>query len=240
MSAAAGQHVILAIEASQRSGGIALRMGSGEAFVEMFHETKRHDDDLLPAIDRLFTRAKVKPNSIEAVIVSIGPGGFTGLRIATATAKALAETTGCAIVAVPSALVAAEASAATGPIFIALASKRESAWWTRCERDGDGFWRIVGDAGIREAGSLDLTDIERVLADEHLPRLMRDAVEGAGIPIDPPSFAPSELLNVGERMLARGETIDPLELLPLYPREPEAVKVWRERGEARTSRVSPE
>ncbi|MCI0437109.1 MAG: tRNA (adenosine(37)-N6)-threonylcarbamoyltransferase complex dimerization subunit type 1 TsaB, partial [Gemmatimonadetes bacterium] len=72
-----------------------------------------HGDDLLPAIGRLFERAGLKPHDLAggggAVAVSIGPGGFTGLRIGIATAKMLAESLGAKLVAVPSALVAAEA-----------------------------------------------------------------------------------------------------------------------------------
>lgn len=225
--------VMLAIEASQRGGGVALRPPDGGAQAELFVETKRHDDDLLPAIDRLFKRANLSPSDLNAVAVSIGPGGFTGLRIATATAKALAETTGCAIVAVPSALVAAEACAERGPILVLLASKRDNAWCTPCARDADGYWTIEGTAGLCDAPSLALAGISRVLADEHLPRSMRSVIDEAGVLIESPMFTPSDLLLVGERLLARGEAVDPLELLPLYPREPEAVKVWRERGDSR-------
>ncbi len=47
------QLVVLAIETSQRKGGVALRDASGAAYVEWVAENLRHDDDLLPAIDRL-------------------------------------------------------------------------------------------------------------------------------------------------------------------------------------------
>lgn len=225
--------VVLAIEASQRGGGVALRTPDGGAQAELFVEAKRHDDDLLPAIDRLFTRAGLTPAALSAVAVSIGPGGFTGLRIATATAKALAETTGCALVAVPSALVAAEACAEQRPILVLLASKRDNAWCTQCARDANGRWMIEGTPGLCDASALALHGIARVLADEHLPMSMRTVIDQAGIAIEPPMFTPSDLLLVGERMLARGEKIDALQFLPLYPREPEAVKVWRERGASR-------
>lgn len=221
---------MLAIEASQRGGGVALRVKSGDVLAESFRPMSRHDDDLLPAIDRVVRRAALRPADIACVAVSVGPGGFTGLRIACATAKALAETIGCSLVAVPSALVAAEACSSRGPILVLLAAKRESAWCTRCQRGADESWQIAGRPGLHDATTIELTGIDRVLADEHLPPALRACIEQSGTPIAPPAFAPSDLLLVGERLLADGQTINPLELLPLYPREPEAVKVWRERG----------
>ena len=222
--------VMLAIEASQRGGGIALRTRSGDVLAEPFRAMSRHDDDLLPAVDRVVRRASLRPADLACVAVSIGPGGFTGLRIACATAKALAESIGCLLVAVPSALVAAEACSSRGPILVLLAAKRENVWCTRCQRGANGSWEIAGRPGLQDAATIDLTGIDRVLADEHLPPALRVRIEQSGRPIDAPAFAPSDLLLVGERLFTGGHTIDAIELLPLYPREPEAVKVWRDRG----------
>ncbi len=83
--------VLLAIEASQRRGGVAVRDRDGEDHVEWLGESARHDDDLLAAVDRLFGRLRLAPADTGVVGVSTGPGGFTGLRVAVATAKMLAE-----------------------------------------------------------------------------------------------------------------------------------------------------
>ena len=99
--------VVLAIEASQRRGGVAVEHG-GRTDVEWMSADVRHDDDLLPAIVRLYKRCALVPGMTDAVGVSIGPGGFTGLRIAVSTGKMMAEATGAKIVAVPTALVVAE------------------------------------------------------------------------------------------------------------------------------------
>src|SRR6185503_7170285 len=122
--------VILAIETSQHQGGVALCDARGEVQVETLSSAKRHDDDLLPAIDRLMRRASASPRDLAAVGVSIGPGGFTGLRIAISTAKMFAEALGAQLVAVPSALVAAEGHSGKSPFLVGLASKGESCWMT--------------------------------------------------------------------------------------------------------------
>ena len=126
--------ILLAIETSQRTGGVAVSDLQGRAHAEPLSQSLRHDDELLPAIDRLYTRLGLEPRQTRAVGVSIGPGGFTGLRIAVATAKMLAETLGVDLVAVPSALVAAGSYRGSGPIVVALAAKGETCWATRLRR----------------------------------------------------------------------------------------------------------
>jgi tRNA threonylcarbamoyladenosine biosynthesis protein TsaB len=223
--------VILAIETSQRIGGVALRDRDNNVQVEMLSEKGRHDDDLLPAIDRLFARAGLKPSDMEAVGVSIGPGGFTGLRIAVSTAKMFAEALGAKIIAVPSAAVAAEstADADVRSVLVALASKQDTAWFTRLRRGAEGAWSICGEGGLADAASLDLDGVDALLGDEFLPQSIRDRLSAAGIPVIHPQFDLRACLSVAERMLNTGEVVDPLHLAPLYPRQPEAVTIWDQR-----------
>lgn len=242
--------IILAIETSQRIGGVALRDAHGEVHVEMLHAGARargsqgggrHDDDLMPAIDRLFSRLSLAPSHLVggAVAVSIGPGGFTGLRIAISTAKMLAEVTGARLVAVPSALVVAESALSqisdladgNPTTIVALSSKNESAWCTRLQR-AESAWHIVGQAGLHDGGSLDLSNAAHVFADEHLPASLRAACVKAGVPVHEPDFDPAACLRIAEWKLARNETIDPLQILPMYPRPPEAVSLWDKKLQA--------
>ncbi len=240
--------VILAIETSQQSGGVALQTSGGETLVESLRQTTRHDDDLMPAIDRVMNRAGLSPRDLEAVGVSIGPGGFTGLRIAVTTAKMLAEALDVKLLAVPTALIVAQAYEGPGrTMLVALASKRETFWATRIERDERGEPHIVRRTApdeLREAGdggaaweetSASLDGIDVVLADEHLPAWMHTLCRSIGVPIVAPVFDPAACLICANRMLRSGRTIDPLNLLPLYARPPEAVALW----EARRSSAPP-
>lgn len=231
--------LVLALETSQRQASVALRDVGGAIHEEKLSTKARHDDDLLPAIDRVFARAGLRPEDLRAaaVCVSIGPGGFTGLRIAVATAKMLAEALQVGLVAVPSALVAGEAYEGEGPIIVALACKGEAFWLTRLEREGAreavrGRWTIAGTPGIAHAESFDLAGIRAVLADEYFPDAALRRVRAARVPLIAPAFSAHACLAVGARMLegSRGETIDPLHLLPLYPRQAEAVTLWERRG----------
>ena len=232
--------VVLAIETSQRAGGVALRDRAGDARVEPLSPRKRHDDDLIPAVERLFVAMGLAPGDLGAVGVSAGPGGFTGLRIAVTCAKMLALALGVPLVAVPSALVAAEGTDAPGPPpgpgsgggprrLVALAAKRETFWATTVERGGEG-WQVVGDGGaIAGPQTADLEGVSAVIGDAHLPRAFVARCARLGVPIIEPRFDPLACLILAERRLRAGCTVEPASLAPIYARGPEAVRL-RESG----------
>ena len=49
-----------------------------------------HEPVLLPLIDRTLSECNIKPDMLSDIVVSAGPGSFTGLRIGIATARGLA------------------------------------------------------------------------------------------------------------------------------------------------------
>ncbi len=220
--------IILAIETSQRRGGVALQDGAGRVTTETFDSDTRLDVALIPALDRVYQTARVEPRTTGAIAVSIGPGGFTGLRMAVSTAKMLAEVWQCKLIAVEGAIVAAESFDGEGPIIVALASKRGACWATRLERDGD-VWRISQPGRIVDAPTLDLEGVRALLGDENLPSEIRERCAAVSTSITAPVFDPRALVVAGARALAAGNTTDPLSLSPLYPRPPEAVAKWGSR-----------
>lgn len=109
------QPLILAVETSSRAGSIALALGenvlaetsvsgsTGELPQGQDVFTKggpKHSSDIFPAIENLLSRFKQNVQEIEHVYISIGPGSFTGLRIATTLAKTMHLASGVKIVAV--------------------------------------------------------------------------------------------------------------------------------------------
>ncbi len=175
------RHVLLAIEASQRRGGVAVRDSDGRDHVELLGAEAMHDDDLLAAVDRLYTRLSLVPSDTSAIGVSTGPGGFTGLRIAVATAKMLAESLGACLVAVPTSLVVAENWQGEGPIIVALSSKQHSVWATRLEQVGpERTWTMVDEGGLADAAAVRLDGIAALMGDRYLPEVLRARCRDAG------------------------------------------------------------
>ena len=63
---------------------------------------KNHSITLMPAIDFLMNSLDMKPKDLDRIVVAQGPGSYTGLRIAVATAKTLAHTLKIELVGVSS------------------------------------------------------------------------------------------------------------------------------------------
>jgi tRNA threonylcarbamoyl adenosine modification protein YeaZ len=96
------QAVILAVETSSRVGSVALARGETLLAETVFSATLRHSVEILPAISRLLERFAYTPDNIDQVHIALGPGSFTGLRIAAALAKTMSLANAVRIVAVDS------------------------------------------------------------------------------------------------------------------------------------------
>ena len=92
----------MAIETSGNIGGVAIARGSELLLERQFIAGRQHASQLLPVMDQLCREVGWQPGDIEHLYLSIGPGSFTGLRIAVACAKALAFAQHVKIVSVPS------------------------------------------------------------------------------------------------------------------------------------------
>ena len=80
---------ILGIDTSTAIGSIGL-IDEGEIIAEQtLSISRQHASRLIPAIDQTLKSAELKIRDIDAVAVAIGPGSFTGVRIAVSTAKTI-------------------------------------------------------------------------------------------------------------------------------------------------------
>lgn len=218
----------LAIEMSQRDSSIALgRRGAKPALLRL-EAASLERDPLMAGVASLTDQLGVRPRDISLIAVSTGPGGFTGLRVATTAAKCMADVLGADLIAVPSALVAASAAFGPQPRLVALAAKRESAWIALVDGEGARV-RVIGEPGVRTADEVDWSVAKTLLADRYLPEAMRDRSLAAHLAIEEPTFAADACLAIAWTMADEGRRIEPSQLAPMYPREPEAVALWRER-----------
>jgi tRNA threonylcarbamoyladenosine biosynthesis protein TsaB len=92
--------LILAVETSGRLGSVALAQGGKLLGEQLFTGPMRHSAEVFPAILGLLQQFGKKASDIEQVYISVGPGSFTGLRIAVTIAKTMALANSVKIVAV--------------------------------------------------------------------------------------------------------------------------------------------
>ena len=232
------RRLLLAIEASNPSlsagdeGSIAVCDLNGDVLAfERLRPGSRHDDALVRTIDDACRAAGGKPGDVARVAVSAGPGGYTGLRIAMTTAKMLGESLGAELVPVPTARVAAfgfvedDPASAQGGFVVTLASKRDTAWaqvFQGTETTSSG--ELLDASGL--AALLRTTGARTLLADEHLPASMREEAARAGVRVASPRL--DAVLCARASLGLPVVAVDAL--APIYPREPEAVRKWRDEG----------
>jgi len=90
---------LLGIDTSTAVASACVLRDDGEAFEvspppAALQRAPAHARELMPAVAEALRRADVEIEELAAVAVGVGPGGFTGLRIGVATARALASAAG--------------------------------------------------------------------------------------------------------------------------------------------------
>lgn len=107
--------LILAVETSSRIGSAALALGPGLVEEVRFSGPMQHSEEVFPTIDGLLRRHRYTPADIDQIHIALGPGSFTGLRIAVTMAKVMNLANAVRIVTVDSLdVVAANLSEAPG------------------------------------------------------------------------------------------------------------------------------
>lgn len=98
----------LILETSGRVGKVGLAHGREVIHSAVLDEQRRHARDLTEGIRQLLRQESLTVSQLSAVLVSVGPGGYTGLRVGLTTAKVLAYASGVPLIAVPTFAAIAE------------------------------------------------------------------------------------------------------------------------------------
>ena len=83
---------VLAFDTSSKALSLAILEDKQLLAETTINIKKNHSITLMPAIDFLMTSLDLTPKDLDRIVVAEGPGSYTGLRIAVATAKTLAHT----------------------------------------------------------------------------------------------------------------------------------------------------
>jgi tRNA threonylcarbamoyladenosine biosynthesis protein TsaB len=133
---------VLALDSSTSGGSVAVAV-DGRVVAERVLPTAAGASSLLmPAVDEAVRAAGLRPRDLAAVAAAGGPGSFTGLRIAAATAKALVRALGVPLYAYSGLLATAAALRREGRAVCALFDARNREVFAGC-------WRFADD-GVHE------------------------------------------------------------------------------------------
>jgi tRNA threonylcarbamoyladenosine biosynthesis protein TsaB len=206
--------LILALDASTPVTTVALARDR-EILAEISTMGRGTSETLLPAVQDALDLAGEELDAVGLVLAGVGPGTFTGIRIAAATARALCAGTGIAL-AKNSTLdaLAAPALSCSPDVLVVLDARRRQVFARRFSEAGpttgiycvrpdelsaDGEPVLVGDGTLRYRGVL-----------SHLGRI-------------PPDDSPLHRVTAAGHVISADlAVVRPEDLVPIYVREPDA------------------
>ena len=92
---------------------------------------------LVPTLQALFKTAQRQPGSVDRIGVTLGPGGFTGIRLGIATGLGLARSTGAAFFGLNAFDVFAAPEADTRNLGVIIESRREELFVRTYDAEGE-------------------------------------------------------------------------------------------------------
>ena len=137
----------LLLETSGRGGRVGLAVG-GTISQALLDPARRHNRDLAPAVADLLRAAGLTPKQLRGVMVSIGPGSYTGLRVGIMSAKVLAYATGCRLAAVPTFHAIAEQTPADAQTVDVIADGLQGLVYVQRFRRAGAGWQPADDLRI--------------------------------------------------------------------------------------------
>jgi tRNA threonylcarbamoyladenosine biosynthesis protein TsaB len=135
--------MLLAFDTSTRITSVALGDAAGVRAERTLGSQRSASEVLLPAIDAACAEAGVGPAEITGVVVGGGPGSFTGLRIAAATAKALCHSRGVPLWSYSGLAAVAMATAVGARPLCALFDARGGEVFCACYRFAGGWEELL-------------------------------------------------------------------------------------------------
>ena len=172
---------------------------------------RAHAELLAPAVRDALAEAGRTRRDLDAVVVGLGPGPFTGLRVGLVTAAAMGDALGIPVHGVGT--HDAMAAGLPGRVLVVTDARRREVYWSLVV---DGVRthgpEVVAPAVLAERLEVDLGPVDRIVG---------DAADQLGAEVEVRGPTPAGLVAVAAAALRAGTT--PAPLAPLYLRRPDAV-----------------
>ena len=235
---------LLAVETSTEACSAALIING--VVSECFElAPKEHTQLILPMIASLMADASLKPQQLDALAFSCGPGSFTGVRIATGVIQGIAL--GANLPVVPVSTLAAIAQdffdhnhesvqgeslkadvSAFNVAFTAMDARMGEIFWGVYQRNKQGFAELVGKEAVTLAAEVEFPDLIGTgigsgwgVYGEELKQRLAGLVSTCQIDNLPRAGA---IARLGAQGFKRGLAVDVELAMPVYLRDKVAKK----------------
>lgn len=224
---------ILAVETSTEWCSVALGRAAPDGAIECFsrheHTGARSSSRVLPAVGEVLAEAGIRLADCAAIAFGAGPGSFTGLRTACGVAQGLAFGADLPVIPV-NVLMACAESVRTGTpplpagaaVLVALDARMDEAYAATFRWDAAaGEWSMAGAMHVGAPEAVAAPDGDYWLAGNAATVFGERLAVAAGAARTVPDAMPDAraMVAIGLRALARGETIDAADAMPIYVRD---------------------
>ncbi len=145
--------LLLALDTATPAVTVALHDGTDVLASAGQVDARRHGELLLPAVDRLLAAAGQRLDAVTGIVVGVGPGPYTGLRVGLMTADTFGLALGVPVHGVCT--LDAIGIETTGEVLVVTDARRREVYWARY-RDGV---RVDGPAVNAPADVLAAADV---------------------------------------------------------------------------------
>lgn len=221
--------MLLAVDTATHMASLALYDQSKGRVLgeESWYSVNNHTVELMPRLVRLLEQQALTPANLSGLVVSLGPGSFTGLRIGLGVVKGLALARRLPLVGVPTLDVVAQPHMTQRlPIWAILQAGRGRICTGHYVRHR-GRWRRRGDYQLTTLEKLcDQIDKPPLFCGEintDLADQIRERLGPATIIATPAASLrrAAFLAELGWERLSRGDSDDAATLSPIYLQHPQ-------------------
>lgn len=224
--------LILAVDTATSCSSVALTAGDvhqGELLASLSLNSKvTHSRRLLTGIDWLLSENSIDFSDIDGLAVGLGPGSFTGLRIAMATMKGLATAMAKPLLGVSTLDGLALCCSGEKPLCVVLDARKKEVYRRWYRQDARNIYRSQGtiQALTPEELVAEVSEATLMVGDALLSygRDMKESLEDlmstAPLPLYYPSAAAIGFLCCEQ--LQQGDVMDLDSAVPLYVRASDA------------------
>lgn len=223
--------LVLSLDTSSAAVGAAVVELSSQGWVraESWQEVggTRHGELLATGVAEVLRRAALAPSDLDALVLGLGPGPFTGLRVGVTSGLVLAHALGLPAYGVCSLDAVGAWDDEPGRRLVVTDARRREVYWAEYTADGE---RVAGPGVLAPAELAARLAATGWPAPDEAGRVVgegatRYAEHFAGLDVrsDVLHPDPEALVLVAAHRLLTGEPGDPPEaLVPLYLRRPDA------------------
>jgi tRNA threonylcarbamoyladenosine biosynthesis protein TsaB len=223
----------LLIETSGAVGRVGLGQDDVLLAERAIDRSRRHARDLAPTVKSLLEEHFWQPTAITGVIVGLGPGSYTGLRVGLMSAKAFAFAIGSPLLGVPTFSVLAWQARQGGPAVEVVEDAQQNRLYVqRFTFSPDGVPQARNELHILDAASWTKNIQEDICITGPGLRRHRGSLPPSAVIATEASWEPhlEGLLQLGLLRAQSGTTDSPLTLEPLYLRPSSAEEQWTALG----------